>query len=1054
MGPQFFINRPRFAFVISIVITLAGVLSLFVMPVDQYPDITAPKVVVTTNYPGASAQAVKDTVAAVIENEVNGTEGMAYMSSNSASDGSYVLTITFEIGVDPYLAQVDVQNRVALAEPALPEEVRRRGVKVRRRSSDMLMVVNLVSPDNTFDGLFLSNYAGLNVQPELARVFGVGDANIIGALDYGMRIWIDPVRLANLDLTVNDVLQAIREQNAQVAVGQLGAAPALPGTEFQYVLSTKGRLASVEEFENIVVRADAAGNITRLADVSRVELGSQSYKGTGNLNNQPGVILAIYKIPNANSLATAKLVRAKMEELSAYFPDGIEYVIGHDTTEFIEASLEETVITLVFTIALVIGVTYLFLGSFRATLIPTIAVPVSIIGTLAVLNAFGMTINTVTLFALILAIGVVVDDAIIVVENVERLMEEEGLDPVAATRKAMQEVSGAIIATSLVLVAVFGPTMLLPGITGRMFGQFGTTLVVAVLISTVNAMTLSPALAATVLRPRQGKPNPLIRGFNAVFESLRRGYVALVGWLASHLVVSAALIVGLFASLVLLFRLVPTSFIPEEDKGFFLVDVQLPPAASLLRTEETMERIVARLMEDPNIENVVSVNGFSIINVALQSNAGMVIAKLKPWSERSEPEQHQLYLQQKYQREFATYPDAQALVFGAPAIPGLGAIAGISFVVEDTLGRPPDDLAATTQGLIQAAMQQPEIARGFTPFRSGSPQIFLEIDRVRAKSLGVSLTDVFAVLQTQLGGYYVNDFNLFGETFKVMAQADAEFRQDENALRRLYVRSASGEQVPISAIVTTEPTRGPDILYRYNMYNSATITGIPADGYSSGAAMNAMESAAAGSLPEGYRYDWTASSYEERKSGNAAPIALGLSLVFTFLFLAALYESFLTPFAIVLTVPLAMIGALLALLLRGEPLSLYGQIGLVMLIGLSAKAAILIVEYSKALRERDGLELNEATSNAAGIRFRAVMMTGLSFVVGVIPLIIASGAGAASRISLGLAVFGGTIAAALLGTLLAPIFFRMIQGLREKVHRGPTRYPGEANDDTSPQPGG
>jgi HAE1 family hydrophobic/amphiphilic exporter-1 len=610
----------------------------------------------------------------------------------------------------------------------------------------------------------------------------------------------------------------------------------------------------------------------------------------------------------------------------------------------------------------------------------------------------------------------------------------------------MKEVTGPIIATSLVLVAVFGPTMLLPGITGRMFGQFGTTLVIAVMISTINAMTLSPALAATFLRHRAGQPNIVIRGFNAVFDRVRNGYTSLVEWLTSHLLVGMAIIAALFVSLVFLFRLVPTSFIPDEDKGYFIVDVQLPPAASLSRTVAAMDGITERLLEDANMENVLSVNGYSILNAALQSNAGMVIAKLKPWSERAGPGQDQLTLQRRYQQEFAGYPDLQAIVFSAPAIPGLGTVAGFSFVLEDTVGRNPDEFAEVVDGLIGTAMQQPEIMRAFSSFRAGSPQINLEIDRIRAKSLGVSLSDLFVVLQTQLGGYYVNDFNLFGRSFKVMVQADAEFRQDEGDLNRLYVQSVTGDQVPLSAIVTATPSRGPDILYRYNMYDSATITGIPnvPAGYSSGAAMTAMEATAGANLPDGFRYDWTASSYEERKSGNAAPLALGLSLVFTFLFLAALYESFLTPLAIILAVPLAVIGALIALLVGGEPLSLYGQIGLVMLVGLSAKTAILIVEYSKALRERDGLELGEAATKAARLRFRAVLMTSLSFVAGVFPLVIASGAGAASRVSLGLAVFGGTIMASIIGTIFVPVFFRAVQGFRERVHGGKTSFPDHA----------
>ena len=1042
MGPQFFIKRPRFAFVIAILTVLLGLLATVVMPVDQYPNITAPKVMVRAQYPGASAETVKEAVAAPIEKQVNGTEGMVYMSSKSSSDGTYMLTVTFEIGTDASMAQVDVQNRVNLALPQLPGEVTKRGVVVKKRSPDMLMVVNVISPDNRFDGVFLSNYTTLNIQSELARVPGVGEANIIGALNYGMRVWLDPLELANHSLSVNQVLAAIQEQNVQAAVGQLGASPTPEETQFQYVLTTRGRLETTEEFGDIILRADAEGSVVRLRDVARLELGAETYKGFGEFNNGPGVLLAVYKLSEANSLGTAKAVREKMAELENYFPDGVEYVIGHDTTLFIEASLEETVFTLLFTIILVVFVTYLFLGSVRATMIPAIAVPVSIIGTIAVLYMLGMTINTVTLFALILAIGVVVDDAIIVVENVERLIED-GMETVPATQQAMKEVAAPIVATSLVLAAVFGPTMLLPGITGQMFAQFGAALVVAVLISVINALSLSPALCVILLKHGEHKPNFLIRGFNVFFSAVTRGYMALVTWMAGHILASCAVIVALFATLVLLFSQVQSSFIPDEDKGFFFVDIQLPEAASLNRTVRTIDQVSETLMQDPDIELVLAVNGFSLLNQALQPNAGMLIAKLKPWEERKRPEQHQFALTQKYQQQFSKILEARTLVFGAPAIPGLGAVAGFSWVLLDTESRGAEQLNDILGAMLSEANQAPEITRAFSTFKAGYPQIELEIDRVRAKTLGVKISDIFLTLQTQLGGLYVNDFNLYGQTYKVMVQADMAFRQHEQDLRKLFVANDRGEMIALNSLVTPTPTRGADVLYRYNTFDSATINGQPdaQTGFSSGDAMLAMEGLASQSLPNSYRYAWTDASYEERKSGNAAPIALGLSLIFTFLFLAALYESFMTPFAIILSVPIAMIGAIAGLLIVGESLSLYGQIGLVLLIGLASKTAILIVEFGKQLREAEGLSLMDATVKAARLRFRPVMMTSLSFVAGVAPLIVASGAGAASRKSLGIAVFGGTIMAAIAGTLLVPIFFKLIQGLREKIHGGPTPPP-------------
>ncbi|MXU64373.1 efflux RND transporter permease subunit [Oceanomicrobium pacificus] len=1041
MGPSFFIRRPKFAFVISMLITLFGVLSLVVMPVDQYPDIAAPKVLVKAVYPGADAQTILDTVGTPIEDRVNGTEGMVYMSSKAASDGTYTLTVTFELGTDPDLAKVDVQNRVASAEAGLPPEVRQRGIQVFKSSPDMLMVVNIVSPDERFDGVFLSNFATINVEGELGRVPGVGVAEVIGALDYGLRAWIDPLKLANHNLTIQEVVAAIQEQNAQAAVGQFGAPPLPDDTQFQYVLTSQGRVQNEEQFGDIILSATDAGSVVRLRDVARIELGAAAYKGYGEVNNAPGVLLAIYKISGSNSLEVAESVREKMEELKEFFPEGVDYIIGHDTTLFIEVSLEETILTMFFTIALVIAVTYLFLGTVRATLIPTIAVPVSILGALAVLFLAGMTINTVTLFALILAIAIVVDDAIIVVENVERIMHEDpSLDPSDAVGKAMSEVTGPIVATSLVLVAVFGPTLLLPGLTGRMFSQFGATLTIAVLISMVNALTLSPALARVLMRPGHHKPNIVIRGFNAVFARITDAYAALVDFLCRFIWLGLAISAALFAALYLLFTTIPSSFIPTEDKGFFMVDVQLPSGASLNRTEKVMDRMTEMLGAEEAVENVLSVNGFSLLNKALQSNAGMIIVKLKPWDERVTEETSQAYLQQKYQGIFGAMPEAQAIVFGAPAIPGLGAVEGFSFVLEDTQGRPPEVMEKALGTLVAEANATPEITRAFSTFRADAPQFDLQVDRVRAKTLGVRISDIFLTLQAQLGALYVNDFNLFGQTFRVMLQADSQFRQDERALDTLYLRNAKGEMVPISALVRPVPKVGPDVLYRYNTYNSATINGSPdtSAGFSSGAAMDKMEEVARAVMPDGFKFEWTGSSLEERASGAAVPIALGLSLVFTFLFLAALYESFLTPVAVLLTVPFAVLGALATLMIAGAPLSLYGQIGLLMLIALAAKTAILIVEFGKQQREAEGLELHAAAMQAARLRFRPVMMTVLAFAVGVFPLVIATGAGSASRVSLGLAVFGGSIASAVAGSIFGPVFFKAIQGLRERLHGGPT----------------
>ncbi len=1043
MSPQFFIRRPRFAFVISILITLLGGLALLVMPVDQYPEISAPKIMVHASYPGASAETVKATVAMPIEDQVNGVKGMIYMSSKSASDGSYTLTITFSIGTDAALAQIHVQNRVTLAERVLPEEVQKQGVVVRKHSPDIFMVVNLFSPEARFDSVYLSNYANLNIEGELARVPGVGEASILGPLDYGMRVWLDPVKLHDRQVSVPQVLAAIREQNLQAAVGSLGAPPNAPDTRFQYVLKTKGRLASADEFGEIILRAEEQEPILYLRDVARLEMGAQAYKGFGEINNSPGILLAVYKQPDANALETSTRVRDKMAELNRYFPTGLAYSIGHDSTRFITASLHETMSTLLLAIALVILVTYFFLGNLRATLIPALAVPVSVIGALAVLHLLGMTINTVTLFALILSIGLVVDDAIIVVEKVERIMREQGLSPRAATEQAMREVAGPIFATSMVLVAVFGPAMLLPGITGEMFAQFGATLIIAILISLVNAMTLSPALCALILRPGEPMPNAVIRGFHKLFERITDGYVSVVGWLARRLVASSLIIAGLFISLLVLFLWVPGSFLPDEDKGFFMVDVQLPEAASLNRTADFMDQLYAELQADPAIDEVLAVNGFSVLDNALQSNAGMIIVRLKHWDERKDASMHQFALQKKYQQRFNQMEGGHTLVFSAPVIPGMGAVAGFSFVLEDTQSQGEKKLFKMTRQMVQLARQRAEVSSAFSTFRIDHPQIWLQIDRAKAKSKGVSIHDIFLTLQTQLGSFYVNNFEFHGGGFKVVVQADGPFRQREQDLNSLYVNNDKGESIALSTLVKTEPIEGANVLYRYNAYDAAIINGVhnSAGGFSSGDAMNAVARMANQFLLTGYKFDWTGSSYEERKSDSMATLALALSLLFTFLLLAALYESFLTPLAIILSVPIAMIGALVALKLTGQPLSLYGKIGIVLLVGMASKTAILVVEFGKALREQKKMDLLDATIEAARLRFRPMVMTGLAFVVGVFPLTFASGAGAASRVSLGLAVFGGAIMALLVGTLLVPIFFRFVQEFREVVHGGPTQPP-------------
>ncbi|MGH9327202.1 MAG: efflux RND transporter permease subunit [Terriglobia bacterium] len=1030
MFVNFFIDRPIFAAVISILIFVAGLLAVLSLPIAQYPKIALPVVQVTATYPGADAQTVEETVATPIEEQVNGAEGMVYMQSISSNSGQMVLNVTFNLDRNPDLAAVDVQNRVSLAEPDLPNEVTRLGISIKKQSVNFVTLVTLSSPGGTYDATFLSNYATIHVVDALSRLPGVGSVIMFGQRNYGMRVWLNPDKMAEMGITATDVANAIREQNVQAPAGQVGGPPAPPGQQFQYTVRVKGRLTSVPEFGNIIVRANPDGSLVHIRDIAHVELAAEDYSSFSRLDGRGTVVLAVMQLPGANALNVATEVHSEMKTLAASFPTGVAYQVPLDTTRFVKASINEVIFTLALTFGLVFLVVYVFLQSFRATLIPALTVPVSLVGAFAIFTLLGFSINTLTLFGLVLAIGLVVDDAIVVVEACQVHIDEHGLEPREAAKRAMSEVSGPVIAIALVLTSVFVPVAFIGGVTGQLYKQFALTLAATVLLSALQALTLSPALCALLLKPSHTPRGPLgwfFRGFNWTFGHVSRGYVDSVKLLVRR---KAIVIVGLIlvcGGIYFLLRTLPSGFVPSEDQGYFFTNVELPDGASLDRTSAVVKQVEGILKNTPGVQDVVAVGGFSFVSSTYDSNDATLFVMLKPWDERKSPSLSIDSIIHKTQGRFFGIPQAMILNFAPPPIQGLGTTGGFQFELEDRRGESIADLAKVADQLMAATRKEPAIAAVFTGFRPDVPQIRLAVDRAKVRTLGVPLGDVFDSLNTYLGGLYVNDFNLFGRTYHVMLQAAAPFRSEPQQIGNYYVRGNGGRMIPLSTLTSTQIINGPDAITRYNLFRSVEIDGAPAPGYSSGQAITDMQDAARKVLPAGYGYEWTGMSYQEIKTHGQVVSILLLAVLFVFLFLAALYESWLVPIAVILAVPLGILGALGGIWMRGLDNNVYVQIGLVVLVGLAAKNAILIVEFAKT-RYEHGLKLFDAAVEGSRVRFRPILMTSFAFIFGVLPLAIATGAGSNARHSLGTSVVAGMIAATILAVLFVPTYYVVVQG--------------------------
>ena len=1032
---KFFITRPIFASVLSIIIVLAGLAAAFKLPVAQYPQIAPPTVTITASYPGASSDTLAKTVAGPIEEQLSGVDNLLYFNSSADSSGTLVITATFEVGTNVDQATFNVSNRVNIATPRLPDDVRRNGLIVQKKSNDILLVVMLTSKDAKHDRLYLSNYATLNVLDELKRVKGVGDALIFGGQDYAMRIWLRPDRMAQLGVSSSDVAAAIAAQNNQYAAGKIGQEPAPSSQQLVYTVSAKGRLLDPAEFGNIIIRADGPRGLLYLKDVARVELGAQSYNVTSALDGQAGVAIPIFLQTGANALDTAQGIKAKMAELTGRFPAGMVYTIPYDTSDFVKATIEEVFKTFAEALVLVVLVVFLFLQSWRATLIPIIAVPISLIGTFAGLYLFGFSINLLTLFAMILAIGIVVDDAIVVLENTERLMREENLAPLPAAIKSIQQVSAAVVAIVLVLCAVFVPVAFQGGIAGELYRQFAVTVAIAVVISGVVALTLTPALCAMILQKNHAE-NRFFQAFNQGFSRFSNFYTHTVALTLKHKIIGGLAFVGIVLACVVLFMKVPGSFVPAEDQGYVVTIVVMPDGATLSRTTKTTEAIRSAIAQDPAVAHEFAVNGLELLTGANKTNAATMFVRLKDWSLR------ETSADQIVGKLFGigmSQPDGLAFAVNPPAIRGLGTAAGFEVYVQSQRDTDPIKLAAVMNNLMEAMGKDPSLTPPKTFFRPTVPQLLIEVDEAKAISQGVRIADIYTTLQSTMGSYYVNDFNKNGRTYRVQLQAEAQFRMQAEDLGKVYVRSQpsasapNGNMIPLSALSKVSNRVGAEQLERYNGLLSAKVFGAGAPGVSSGDAIKAVERIAASNLPDGYQIAWTAQAYQEKRTGSAAVFAFGFAIIMVFLILAAQFETWALPLAVIMAVPFALAGAFLAVLLRGMPNDIYFQIGLITLIGLAAKNAILIVEFASQKMEQ-GMPVAEAALEAARLRFRPIVMTSMAFVLGIVPLVVASGAGAAARRSMGTGVFGGMLLATFVATIFIPLFFTWLSGKHVRHH--------------------